>query len=135
MSDLDKETPTYYIVKFNNGEEIICSLTETNKNTVKLINPMKIHTYPKMSETGEVKEQVAFHRWLQPYTNETEFNIDKKNIITIVKCSDIMMTYYENFLYKKNDINISHKEVSMESNEENKHRREYVSVETDKDVH
>ena len=63
MSDLDKETPTYYIVKFNNGEEIICSLTETNKNTVKLINPMKIHTYPKMSETGEVKEQVAFHRW------------------------------------------------------------------------
>ena len=133
--DFDKETPTYYIVKFNNGEEIICELKETNKNTVKLINLMIIQSFGETNETRQVKEQVAFHRWLQPYTSETEFDIDKKNIITIVKCSDMMITCYENFIYKKDDVNITNKEVSIESSKENKHRQEYVTVETDKDVH
>jgi hypothetical protein len=47
----------------------------------------------------------------------------------------MMITCYENFIYKKDDVNITNKEVSIESSKENKHRQEYVTVETDKDVH
>ena len=88
-----------------------------------------------MTETGQVKEQIALHRWLHPYTNEIEFEINKKDIMTLAKCSDTMMTYYENFLYKRDDINVTHKEVQLKSDEEKKHRRDYITVETDKDVH
>jgi|TARA_Y100000310_G_scaffold174968_1_gene175061 hypothetical protein len=135
MSDLAKELPTYYIIKFHNGEEIICSLKQADEETVKLVHPMRIHAYPKMTETGQVKEQIALHRWLHPYTNEIEFEINKKDIMTLAKCSDTMMTYYENFLYKRDDINVTHKEVQLKSDEEKKHRRDYITVETDKDVH
>jgi|TARA_B100001964_G_scaffold111080_1_gene124040 hypothetical protein len=134
MSDLAKELPTYYIIKFFNGEEIVCDLNHIDEEQVKLINPMKIHAYPKMTETGQVKEQIALHRWLHPYTNETEFTVGKKNIMTIAKCSDTMMIYYENFLFKKDDDNLTHKEVELK-NQEKKHTREYVTVKTEDDVH
>jgi hypothetical protein len=136
MSDLTKELPTYYIIKFLNGEEIVCSLKQADKPIIKIINPMRIHAYPKMTKTGQVTEQIVLQKWLHPYSNEIEFEIDKKHIITIAKCSDTMITYYENFLYKKDKENIIHKDVQMQSDgESEKHKRDYVTVDTEEDVH
>jgi len=89
-----------------------------------------------MTKTGQVTEQIVLQKWLHPYSNEIEFEIDKKHIITIAKCSDTMITYYENFLYKKDKENIIHKDVQMQSDgESEKHKRDYVTVDTEEDVH
>ena len=43
MSDLTKELPTYYIIKFLNGEEIVCSLKQADKPIIKIIKAPKIY--------------------------------------------------------------------------------------------
>ena len=73
---------SYQVIKLSNGEDIVCrvhkntSTAESNK--LKISSPLRMDTVSKETEKGFV-ESLALSRWVQPYSDEQYFNIEKNN--------------------------------------------------------
>jgi hypothetical protein len=78
------------LVKLLNGEEIIGEVQDST-NTINIKNPLRIVIMPSMSEQVP---KIGFSPWA-PFSKDTEFSIDKSNIITIMNPIDEFLSQYK----------------------------------------
>jgi hypothetical protein len=93
-------TNTYKVVKLISGENIICDLTLKADDVYEVINPLLIYVRPSMGHRGEMTESLMLTRWVQPFTDDECFDIDKSHIIVTLNASPALALYYEGILNK-----------------------------------
>jgi len=87
-----------YVVKLSNGEDIVCYVhknrdsSETSK--LKISSPLKMESVARTTKKGIV-ESLQLCRWVQPYSDEQYFNIEKNSIVVMTPASVGLCKYYE----------------------------------------
>ena len=88
----------YQVIKLSNGEDIVCqvhkSTSSTDSSKIKISSPLRMDTVSKETEKGFV-ESLALSRWVQPYSDEPHFNIEKHSIVIMTAASLGLVKYYE----------------------------------------
>ena len=91
---------TTRVIKLANGESIVCTCiptrTDEGSGTLHVIHPLKMELKNRITKKGVV-EALSLSRWLQPFTESDEFDIEKSTIITITSASYALNNYY-NFM-------------------------------------
>ena len=101
---------TTRVIKLANGESIVCTCipTRTDEDSDKLhvIQPLKMELKNRITKKGVV-EALSLSRWLQPFTESDEFDIEKSTIITVTSASYALNNYYQFMLssYSEADAN------------------------------
>ena len=84
----------YQMVKLANGEDIICNVIKTIDGSIIITEPLKMETYNRSTEKGVV-ESLGLSRWVQPYSDEQEFTIQRTTIVMMTPVSAGLQKYYE----------------------------------------
>ena len=92
---------TTRVIKLANGESIVCTCvptrTEEGSQTLHIIHPLKMELKNRITKKGIV-EALTLSRWLQPFTESDEFDIEKTSIITNTEASFALNNYYQMML-------------------------------------
>ena len=92
---------TTRVIKLANGESIVCTCvptrTDEGSQTLHIIHPLKIELKNRITKKGIV-EALTLSRWLQPFTESDEFDIEKTSIITNTEASFALNNYYQMML-------------------------------------
>ena len=99
MHSSNKNDTTYKIIKLVNGETIIATLTSDDINEIEVQNPLLMNIIPHESEFGE-RESLNLCRWIEPYTEQKYFTVNKSTIVTTAIVSEGLTRYYEYFIKK-----------------------------------
>ena len=83
-----------YVVKLSNGEDIVCEVNEDTGSQLKISSPLKMDTIVRTTTKGVV-ESLSLARWVQPYSDEQYFNIEKNSIVIMTPASAGLARYYE----------------------------------------
>ena len=86
----------YKVVKLVSGENIICEVTDYGEH-YEICNPLLMSVIPRMRR-GAVTESLALSRWVQPFTEQKYFDIEKSKIILTANASAGLAIYYEKCL-------------------------------------
>ena len=84
----------YQMVKLSNGEDIICKVENELDSTLQISSPLKMETYSRTTSKGLV-ESLGLSRWVQPYSDEKEFTIQKTTVVLMTPVSVGLQKYYE----------------------------------------
>ena len=86
----------YQIIKLSNGEDIICDIKEQSGSepSLKISAPLKMDVMTRPTKSG-IQEGLSLTRWVQPFTDEKNIQINKSTIVTMVPASIGMSKYYE----------------------------------------
>ena len=86
----------YQIIKLSNGEDIICDIKEQSGSepSLEVVAPLKMDVMSRMTKKG-IQEGLSLTRWVQPFTDEKNIQINKSTIVTMVPASIGMSKYYE----------------------------------------
>ena len=91
---------TTRVIKLANGESIVCTCiptrTDETSQTLHVIHPLKMELKNRITKKGIV-EALTLSRWLQPFTEVDELDIEKSTIITNAPASYALNNYY-NFM-------------------------------------
>ena len=97
---------TTRVIKLANGESIVCTCipTRTDEASTKLhvLHPLKMELKNRVTKKGVV-EALTLSRWLQPFTESDEFDIEKSNIVTVTSASYALNNYYNFMLQSFSD--------------------------------
>ena len=75
------------VIKLSNGENIICTISESeNSEQLKVTSPLKMDTFNKVTDKGVV-ESLGLSRWIQPYSDEPFFKIEKSSVVIMTPAS------------------------------------------------
>ena len=89
---------TTRVIKLANGESIVCTCiptrTDNESNKLHILHPLKMELKNRVTKKGIV-EALTLSRWLQPFTESDEFDIEKSTIITITSASFALNNYYQ----------------------------------------
>ena len=85
---------SYQIIKLKNGEDLICNVLDNENGRLKVTTPLKMETVNRISKKG-LTESLALTRWIQPYSDEQHFFIERNSIILMAPASLGMSLYYE----------------------------------------
>ena len=99
MHSSNKNDTTYKIIKLVNGETIIATLTSDDINEIEVQNPLLMNIIPHESEFGQ-RESLNLSRWIEPYTEQKYFTVNKSTIVTTAIVSEGLTRYYEYFIKK-----------------------------------
>ena len=94
---------SYQMVKLSNGEDIICNVEDDSDSLLRISSPLKMETYNRTTEKGMV-ESLGLSRWIQPYSDEDEFVIQKNTIVLMTPVSAGLKRYYEYVLRNMEDM-------------------------------
>ena len=87
------------VIKLSNGENIICTISESeNSEQIKVNSPLKMDIFNKITEKGAV-ESLGLSRWIQPYSDEPFFKIQKSSVVIITPASEGLCRYYEHVVH------------------------------------
>ena len=87
------------VIKLSNGENIICTISESeNPEQLKITSPLKMDVFNKITEKGAV-ESLGLSRWIQPYSDEPFFKIQKSSVVIITPASEGLCRYYEHVIH------------------------------------
>jgi hypothetical protein len=84
----------FQVLKLSNGDDVICNLVETKENTLKVTSPLKMDTINRVTKRG-VAESLALTRWIQPYSDQQEFDIQKTSVVIMAEASVGLTRYYQ----------------------------------------
>ena len=130
---------TTRVIKLANGESIVCTCiptrTDEGSSTLHVLHPLKMELKNRITKKGMV-EALTLSRWLQPFTESDEFDIEKSTIITVTPASYALNNYYQFMLnsYSEADAEsnqpiVQPKEEEFEDSEEMREMfNEYVSA-------
>ena len=97
---------TTRVIKLANGESIVCTCiptrTDEGSGTLHVIHPLKMELKNRITKKGVV-EALSLSRWLQPFTESDEFDIEKSTIITVTSASYALNNYYNFMLQSYSD--------------------------------
>ena len=127
---------TTRVIKLANGESIVCTCvptrTDEGSQTLHIIHPLKMELKNRITKKGIV-EALTLSRWLQPFTESDEFDIEKTSIITNTEASFALNNYYQMMLnsYSEADAvtNVQPTPEALESVEEYEQEQEEPSPE------
>ena len=92
------------VIKLSNGENIICTISESeNPEQLKVTSPLKMDIFNKITEKGAV-ESLGLSRWIQPYSDEPFFKIQKSSVVVITPASEGLCRYYEHVVDNINNM-------------------------------
>ena len=96
---------TTRVIKLANGESIVCTCiptrTDEGSQTLHIVHPLKMELKNRITKKGMV-EALTLSRWLQPFTESDEFDIEKSTIITNTPASFALNNYYQHMLESYN---------------------------------
>ena len=84
----------YQVLKLSSGDDVICNVVSDIENTLKVSDPLKMDTVNRFTKKGLV-ESLALSRWIQPYSDEDFFYIDKSSVMLMAPASIGLSRYYE----------------------------------------
>ena len=97
----------YQVIKLSNGEDIVCCVhenTSSRENSkLKISSPLLMETVTRDTEKGTV-ESLALSRWVQPYSDEETFNVERNSIVIMTPASAGLSRYYEYVLNGMNKV-------------------------------
>ena len=112
---------TTRVIKLANGESIVCTCipTRTDEASTKLhvVHPLKMELKNRATKKGMV-EALTLSRWLQPFTESDEFDIEKSTIITVTSASYALNNYYNFMLESFNAADATQNEPVIQSKNE-----------------
>ena len=85
---------SYQVIKLSNGEDIVCKVLEIKDTQINISEPLKMETINKVTDNG-ASESLALGRWLQPYSDENVFQIERNSIVIMTPASIGLIKYYE----------------------------------------
>ena len=129
------EDNTTRVIKLSNGESIVCTCiptrTDEDSNKLHVIHPLKMELKNRVTKKGVV-EALTLSRWLQPFTESDEFDIEKSNIVTITSASFALNNYYNFMLESFNEVDANSNEPIVQprfNNEVSEEQEEQASEE------
>ena len=88
----------YKIVKFTNGEEIICELSdEAIDGEYEIGFPLKMQIVSQPTQKGSI-DSLNLSRWIGPYTEQSYFSIREHHILIIAEASSIVYDFFKFYL-------------------------------------
>ena len=84
----------FQVFKLSNGDDIICNLVENKDCTYKISSPLKMDTVNRITKKG-VSESLALTRWIQPYSDQEFYFIEKPNVVIMAEASVGLTRYYQ----------------------------------------
>ena len=100
---------SYQVIKLSNGEDIVCKVhenTSSRENSkLKISSPLRMETITRDTSKGVV-ESLALSRWVQPYSDEEIFNIEKNSVVIMTPASVGLSRYYEYVLKGMEQVSI-----------------------------
>ena len=116
----------YQVVKLSNGEDIICKVENELDSTLQISSPLKMETYSRTTSKGLV-ESLGLSRWVQPYSDEKKFTIQKNTVVLMTPVSIGLQKYYE---YVVENMGVMREKISEPTDKELKViEREEKSIE------
>ena len=85
---------SYQVLKLSNGEDIVCEVLEIKETQIDISEPLKMETNSKVTDTG-ASESLSLGRWLQPYSDESIFQLERNSIVIMTPASVGLIKYYE----------------------------------------
>ena len=111
------------LLKLTNGEDILAQVDITNPNLYHLDNPLLMKIQSKITPNG-IQEGLHLSRWVQPFSEETNFSIEKQHVVLSTEVSAGLTRYYQysirSFEHDDDDIRLSEptngelKQIEME---------------------
>jgi hypothetical protein len=95
----------YQVIKLSNGEDIIAKVESIESGKFKLISPLKMSTISKITDKGVV-ESLGLSRWVQVYSDQPYYNIEKNSVVIMTPASEGLSRYYEYVLESIQESNI-----------------------------
>ena len=86
---------SYKVLKLSNGEMIVCELSAHDDKMYDIINPLRMDVVPIKSRRGGIGETLNLTPWMQHFTDQKYFNIEKNQCILIADASVGLSKYYE----------------------------------------
>ena len=85
---------SYQVIKLSNGEDIICTVEALESDKFKVTSPLKMSTHSKITENGVI-ESLGLSRWIQVYSDQPFYNIEKNSVVIMTPASHGLGRYYE----------------------------------------
>jgi hypothetical protein len=124
---------TTRVIKLANGESIVCTCipTRTDEASTKLhvLHPLKMELKNRITKKGVV-EALSLSRWLQPFTESDEFDIEKSTIITVTPASYALNNYYQTMLNSYSAADAEANEPIVQRTREEDEEDEFEDTET-----
>ena len=86
---------SYKVLKLSNGEMIVCELSAHDDKMYDIINPLRMDVVRIKSRRGGIGETLNLTPWMQHFTDQKYFNIEKNQCILIADASVGLSKYYE----------------------------------------
>ena len=95
-------TNPFKVIKMDNGEDVVCKIVQEYKDAFVIERPMAINETTQFNEdVGEIVNQTGLSRWMN-FTNDTQFIVDKKKILSMANLAPEVTYYYKNICEKLN---------------------------------
>ena len=126
----------YSILKLSNGEDLICRVVNNTDSDIVIQSPLKMETINKVTASG-ISESLSLTRWLQPFSDVTDYTIQKNSIVINVAASVGLSKYYEWVLKKIDSIDFTNpsesdiKKIENDEIKENEVRRKLDKLKKD----
>ena len=124
---------TTRVIKLANGESIVCTCiptrTDEGSDTLHIIQPLKMELKNRITKKGVV-EALSLSRWLQPFTESDEFDIEKSTIITVTPASYALNNYYQTMLNSYSAADAEANEPIVQRTREEDEEDEFEDTET-----
>ena len=107
----------FQVLKLSNGDDVICNLVETKDNTFKITSPLKMDTINRITKKG-VSESLALTRWIQPYSDQEHYYVQKSTVVVMAEASVGLTRYYQYVLRSLDRVLVKEKFNPTEISEE-----------------
>ena len=107
----------FQVLKLSNGDDVICNLVETKDNTFKITSPLKMDTVNRITKKG-VAESLALTRWIQPYSDQEHYYVQKSTVVVMAEASVGLTRYYQYVLRTLDKMIVTEKFTPNEISEE-----------------
>ena len=118
---------SYKVVRLQNGEDLLTELIGETRDFYNVRNPWLLSRIPTGVKPSEA--YLAFSEW-NPYTNEKDFSIDKKDVLIVTSCKQEIVDFYNQLIESKSgETNFrSFDEVMAERREQAEDSKDYMQV-------
>ena len=96
-------TDSYKVLKLSNGEMIVCEINDYDDKIYDIMNPLRMDVIPIKSRNGGIGETLNLTPWMQHFTDQKYFNIEKNQCILIADASVGLSKYYEYVMLRIDD--------------------------------
>ena len=90
----------YKILKLSNKEMIVCEVSGETKDNYEISNPLKMDIVPKLNSVGQISEILNLRPWLQHFSEQRYFEVQKSQCILVANASVGLSQYYEHVIRK-----------------------------------